>query len=183
MTSGLEIRDTARLDKEQRVANVISKHNCGATDDARQKHKKAVTQTKVYHKLACSNITSLMTSADVGKHNIADDCQQWQDSLREYGDILHQNDMTTLFMIPTEFDINDTTKIKGPYINLLTDFDKISIETACRWQKYLLRCAADVELERTVWAEGVMKYNMNDELKTQVHDSMEETNATGAIVM
>ncbi len=34
-----------------------------------------------------------------------------------------------------------------------------------------------------VWAEGVMKYNTNDELKTLVHDSLEETDTTGAIIM
>ncbi len=87
------------MDKEQRVANVLLKRNCGATDDAHQKRKKAVIQTNMSHKLACSNITSLVTSADVRKHNIADDCQQWQDSLREYRDVLHQNDMITPFMI------------------------------------------------------------------------------------
>ncbi len=91
--------------------------------------------------------------------------------------------MITLVMVSTKFDTNDITKVKGPFVNMLTDFDKISVETACRWQKYLSRCAAEVELESTVWAEGVMKYNMNDELKTLVHDSMEETDTTGAIVM
>ncbi len=37
---------------------------------------------------------------------------------------MRQNDILTLFMVLTEFDINDTTKIKGPFISMLTDFDK-----------------------------------------------------------
>ena len=76
------------------------------------------------HKLSSSNVTTLVTSADVGKHNIADNCQQWQNSLQEYKEVMRQNDMLTPFMVLTEFDINNTTKIKGPFISMLTDFDK-----------------------------------------------------------
>ncbi len=54
--------------------------------------------------------------------------------------------MLTPFMVPTKFGINNIAKIKGPFINMLTNFDKIIIETACRWQKYLCRHAADVDL-------------------------------------
>ena len=77
LTLGLEICDTAHSDKEQKGANVISEHNRGATHGARQKCKKADVGTSMSHKLVCSNITSLVTYTDIGKHEIADNCQQW----------------------------------------------------------------------------------------------------------
>ena len=135
------------------------------------------------HKLSCSNVTSLLTSTDLSNHNIAADCQKWQEGLCGFEEILRQNDMLTPFLIPAEFDIDDPSKLCGPFTNLITDFKEISDAKALEWQQCIHHYAANVELESKNWAEILMMANMADELKTLVYDNLDEIDCVGGITM
>ena len=73
----------------------------------------------------------------------------------------------------------------GPFINLINKFHKIPDEEAQRWQKYICKYAAPVEIESAAWAVETMENSMTAELKTLVFDDMEnlELTANGAITM
>ena len=136
-------------------------------------------------KLACNNVLSLIIADDIAAHNLAADCQQWQRGLRSLKRVLMDNDMITPFMIPTQFDIDDPSKLNGPFINLIDDFHKIPDKGAQRWQKWICKYAAPVEIESAAWAVETMENSMTTELKTLVFDNMEnlELTANGAITM
>ena len=74
-------------------------------------------------KLSCNNVLSLITADDIAAHDLAADCQQWQRLKR----VLMDNDTITQFLIPTQFDIDDPSKLNGPLINLIDNFHKIPI--------------------------------------------------------
>ena len=184
LSSGLEVFHVPRSGVQQATAGVTSKHSRGDSDSSRLKRKKTVT-VALTDKLACNNVLSIITSDDLGKHDLAADCQQWQVAIRSFKRVLTENDMMTPFMVPSKFDINDPTKTRGPFTNLLDDFHKISDEIAQLWQQYLGKHAAPVELESDAWAVTIMEKSMTAELKTLVFDDMQELDSSviGAITM
>ena len=108
-------------------------------------------------KLACNNVLSLITADDIAAHDLAANCQQWQRGLRSLKRVLMDNDMITPFLIPTTFDLNDPSKINGPFINIIDEFHKIPDEEAQRWQKYVCKYVAPVEIESAAWAVETME--------------------------
>ena len=184
LSSGMDILHVPRSGSQQVHAGVTSKHSRGDTESARLKRKKIVTASMT-DKLACNNVLSLITADDIAAHDLAADCQQWQRGLRSFKRVLMDNDMITPFLIPTQFDIDDPSKLNGPFINLIDDFHKISDGEAQRWQKWICKYAAPVEIESAAWAVETMEKSMTAELKTLVFDDMEnlELTANGAITM
>ena len=148
------------------------------------KRKKAVC-VALDNKLACNNVLSILTSDDLGKHDLATDCQQWQVGINGFIDVLTEHDMLTPFMIPEKFDIDDPTSLSGPFTNLLVDFHKVSDERVQLWQQYLRTHAAPVELESDSWAVLILVKSMTPELKTLVNDDIQDLDKsmTGAVTM
>ena len=70
--------------------------------------------------------------------------------------MLCEKDMLTPFMIPEQFNLNDTALTQGPFTNLIGIFDKISDERVQLWQQYLCRHAAPTELESNAWVVEIM---------------------------
>ena len=184
LSSGLEVLHAPRSGKAQANAGVTSKHSRGDNDSSRLKRKKIVT-VALTDKLACNNVLSIITSDDLGRHDLAVDCSQWQVAIRGFKRVLIENDMMTPFMIPSKFDINDPSVIQGPFTSLLDDFHKIPDELAQLWQQYLCKHAAPVELESDTWAVTIMEKSMTPELKTLVFDDIQDldSSANGAITM
>ena len=93
--------------------------------------------------------------------------------------------MLTPFLVPTEFDVNDPSKIRGPFRDLTKDFHLVTLDEAKLWQSYLLVHAADEELESCSWAKQILDLSMTAELKALVHnDLMELTQSeSGAVSM
>ena len=78
---------------------------------------------------------SLISSDDIDKHNLAADCQQWEVGIRSLKKVLPENDMLTPFLIPEQFDLDDTSSTRGPFTsNLIDDFHNIPDEKAQLWQ-------------------------------------------------
>ena len=75
LSSGLEVLHVPRSGTQQMNAGILSKHNRGDTEAARLERRHAVT-VALTNKLACNNMLSLVSSDDVGKHNLVADCQQ-----------------------------------------------------------------------------------------------------------
>ena len=173
LASGLETLHVARSAVQQANSAVMPKHRRGSTDMARLKRRQKVVKA-LDVKLACNNILSILASASSDKHNVADDCQQWQHSLRALKVKFTQNDMLDPFKIPTTFDLADPSRIAGPFIDLLKDFHLVSDVMAQRWQEYLRMYAQDVELESDSWAAEIMELSMTDELKQLVFDDLDD---------
>jgi len=89
--------------------------------------KKAVC-VDLDNKLACNNVLSILTSDDLGQHDLATNCQQWQVGINGFIEALTENDMLTPFMIPENFNIDNPTSLSGPFTNILVDFHKVSGE-------------------------------------------------------
>ena len=82
--------------------------------------------------------------------------------------------MMTPFGIPVTFNLDDSTKLTGPFTNMIVDFHKITDETARRWQQYLYKFAASVEIESDAWAVIIMDKSTTNELKTIVSDDLQD---------
>jgi hypothetical protein len=141
LESGLEVIHNPRSTKQQATSGVKSKHSRGETDAQRLKREYAVVKA-LDVKLTCTNVLSILETNKRGKHDVATDCQSWQRGLQAFKSVCHDNDMLTPFSIPTEFDVNDPSKTRGPFISLLDNFHDIDDATACRWQRYLQKNAA-----------------------------------------
>ena len=76
---------------------IISKHSCRDTESSRLKQKRAVC-VALDNKLACNNVLSILTSDDLGKHDLATDCQQWQVGIKSLKKVLAENDMLVPFL-------------------------------------------------------------------------------------
>ena len=182
--SGLDVLHVPRSGNQQDTAGITSKYSRGNSESDRLKRKKTVT-VALDDQLACNNILSLITAGGVDKHDLAADCQQWQVGINGFKKVLIENDMLTPFLIPARFDLDDPALTAGPFTNLIVDFHKISDETAQRWQQYLRKYAAPVELESASWAVQIMERSMTAELKTLVRDDIHDldSSAIGAITM
>jgi len=182
LTSGLEVLHVPCSGSQQESAGITSKHSRGDTLSARLKQKKTVT-VALPNKLACNNVLSIITADDIAKHDLAADCQQWQVGINSLKKVLIENDMMTPFSIPATFDSDDSMKLTGPFTNMIVDFHKITDETARRWQQYLYKFAASVEIESDAWAVIIMDKSMTNKLKTLVSDDLQDLDQleTGAI--
>ena len=184
LASGLEVLHVPRSGTQRLTAGIKSKHSRGDTESARLKQKRLVC-VALDNKLACNNVLSILNSADLEKHDLATDCQQWQVGINGFIEVLTENDMLTPFMIPEKFDIDDPTSLSGPFTNILVDFHKVSDESVQLWQQYLRAHAAPVELESDSWAVLIMVKSMTPELKTLVNDDLQDLDKsmTGAVTM
>ena len=181
LASGLVMRRVARSDTQQRDAGVLSKHRRGSTAAARLKVKEKMV-VELTNKLTVNNITSVL-NGDSSK-DIAEESRQYQIALCELREKLRQADLEAIFHIPETFDVDDPSTAKGPFINLLTDYSKVSLEIVLRWQRFVNRNASDVELESNNWAEEILQLSMDSELTALVFDDIEgieNSRARGAI--
>ena len=64
--------------------------------------------------------------------------------------------MINPFMIPATFDLDDPSKTNDPFINLIDEFHKIPDKEAQRWQQYIFKYAAPVEIESAAWAQLIL---------------------------
>jgi len=184
LNSGLEVLHVPRNSKQRLAAGVTFKHSRGDTEAARLKRKKTVC-VALENKLACNNVLSILNSSDLETHNLATGCQQWQAGISGLIDVLTEHDMLAPFMVPAEFEIDDPTKLAGPFTNILVDFHKVSDGKIQLWQQYIHTHAAPVELESDKWAVAIMMKSMTSELKTLVNDDLHDTDQskTGTVTM
>ena len=146
LSSDLGVRHHPRSSSQQAQAGIRAKYDRGDTPAERLEQEKMVVKA-LPHKLACKNAIRLIMAEDVAKHDIAKECQQWQVGLRAFREELVKNDMLTPFLVPTEFDVNDPSKTRGPFRDLTEDFHLVTLDEAKLWQSYLLVHARDEELE------------------------------------
>jgi hypothetical protein len=180
--TGLEILSKPRSNSQQQTVGIFSKHMRGDTDYDRRKSKRNIVKA-LTDKLATPDILNVIL-CDIEKHNIADDCKQWQTAIRALKKVLVENDMMTIFNIPLEYDPNNVrTLVKADYTCLIDNFNNISDDMAIDWQKYITENAADVEIESDKWAHEIMMLSMTEDLKNLVMDDLSELdeNAQGAI--
>ena len=88
------------------------------------------------------------------------------------------------FQIPSSFDVEKPSEIKGPYIDSLVDYENVAFALSRRWQCWINMHATDVELESNTWAYEILMISMDNELRTRVHDDLEtveDPRAKGAI--
>jgi len=129
-------------------------------------------------KLCANNVLSIIASDDVGKHDLAADCQQWQVGLWGLRKVFHANDMLSPFLVPRVFGVKDVTLLKGPFTNILDNFLQISIKVDMLWQQYLREHDTDVDLESVTWAVEIIDKSMTPELKTLVYNDIENLSKT-----
>ena len=184
LSSGLELLLHPRTQDQQNRVGIISKHARGDTEERRLKHKKAVVKA-LPDKLSCSDVLNIFTSEDLSSHDISKSCRNYQAEIRGFKNVIVENDMMTPFMIPTTFDIDDPSQLSGPFRNLIDNFPNIPYEECERWQRYLHKFAANVEVESNNWAVEIMDLSMSSELKTLTHDDLDELDegATGCVTM
>ena len=118
----------------------------------------------------CTNLSTLISSSEVDKHDIADDCANWQKGIKSFKDHAHKHDLESLYYIPSSFAANG--RPVGPYTNLLEHFRSISDTQVFTWQKYLNENASSVDIESGEWAEGILIKTIDDQLKTAVEDAL-----------
>ena len=184
LASGLDVRHVPRSDQQRATAGVLSKHDRGNTPQERLKREKAVVQS-LSTKLACSNVMRLVMSDDLSKHDIAADCIQSQNGIQALRKVLIKNDMLAPFLVPSEFDVDDPTKTKGPFIDITIDPHLVPDDVAKRWQVYLSVHAAEVDIESCSWAAMIMDKSMESDLQALVHDDLADLShdEDGAVVM
>jgi len=173
LSSGLEILSARRTSAQAARAGVASKHKRGDTELQRLKTKQVVVE-KIPGGLGVSKIMQVLASNNPEEFDLAVDAQAHQVSLRTLRDVFYANDMVTPFMIPEYFDLDDPSSVKGPFINLLETPTLVPDEKVYDWTRFLKKFAAPVELESATWAGEIMDKSMDADLKTRVHDDLEE---------
>ena len=78
------------------------------------------------NKLLCKNITSILASSGLGKHEIADDYTDWQKSQKGDVEHYHSHDLVSPFMVLTLIIGTSPMNLTGLYVHLLTEYHKIS---------------------------------------------------------
>ena len=121
-------------------------------------------------KLSCLNLSSLLSSNAIEKHDIADDCANWQKGVKSFKDHAHKYDLESVFLVPLQFDRGNPV---GPFVNLLDNFQNISDTQVYEWQLYLNERASSVDIESLEWAQEVLVKTMDDALETAVDDALE----------
>ena len=172
--SGLTISSNVRSAKEQTQATIFPKEFRGQSDSERLKRKKMVTE-KLDVELGVNSAISMLTETDSTNHDLATACQSSQVSLRAFFKRCKQHDMVSPFYIALNFDeSNPTSANVGPYVNLLKDYEEVTLEKAKEWQRFLNKHAHAVEHESLQWAMDLMEKSMSTELKELVHDDYEQ---------
>ena len=124
-------------------------------------------------KLACNNVFSLITAADITAHDLAANSQQRQRGIRSFKKVLIDNNILNPFLIPATFDLDVPSKINYPFINLIDKFHKIHDEEAQCQQQYVCKYAAPVDIGSVAWAAETIENSMTNELKTLVFGDLE----------
>ena len=73
-------------------------------------------------KFTLSNDIGIITSEDLSKHNIAEDCMQWQDAHRGFADAIKRNDMIQPFLVPDQFNLDKSSMVSSSFANVIEDF-------------------------------------------------------------
>ncbi len=66
---------------------------------------------------------------------------------KKFSNVLEKNDMKFPFFILTDFDVDDPTKTKGPFIDLTKDFHLVTNERVQEWECYIKAHAAKVDIK------------------------------------
>jgi len=92
VASGLEIPHLPRSCTPQKKIGLLSKHDCRDAKAAGLKRKKVLVVT-LSDRLCATNVLSIIMSDDIGKHDLAADCQPWQVGLWGLRKVLRENVM------------------------------------------------------------------------------------------
>ena len=172
--SGLTISSSVRSVKEQTQATIYPKEFRGDSDEARLKRKKMVTE-KLDVALGVNSAISMLTNEDVANHDLATDCQSSQVALRALTQRCVQHDMIAPFTVALSFDEDNPVSANvGPYLNILTDYEEITLDMAKGWQRFVNKYAHAIEHESLQWAMELMEKSTTTELKELVHDDYEQ---------
>mmetsp|Transcript_27606 Transcript_27606/g.47002 ORF Transcript_27606/g.47002 Transcript_27606/m.47002 type:complete len:625 (-) Transcript_27606:849-2723(-) len=185
--TGLNIRAYARSAADMAREHVEIPRDCrGSSDYERQKTRDKVV-VALSPRLACSKIQQVLTSSAMKDYDIADDAHRWQHALAVLATHAEQYDLAYLFEMPNFFLLDDGRSVlqATSSINILTDWESVSLEECKAWQAFILKYGSNVDLETDRWIVGLLQKTMEAELKAEVGSDLEDIakSERGSIVL
>ncbi|KAL7469538.1 hypothetical protein ACHAXS_009799 [Conticribra weissflogii] len=168
-TSGVALRaGGACSSAEQRDARVkIPKGNRGVSATERQK-----CRAKAVQKLAVEfeepNYDKITSNAGA---DLAESTLDYQTVISAFMQWCIAYDVFPIFQVPLPFDSANAVRSASSatsYLNLFESFDKVSLETARAWQKFLNEHAGDDDVESGEWALELIHKSTSKDLLIQV---------------